>query len=1207
MCDRQWCRRPDGQLVPVLRIDLGYVYKQTVHSALCRRQELLEARWPNADPADLVHMPLAKAGAGSDANGLVATGAPPGDWTGALVLVLPGLQWYSYTRHVIAYDSVSQRLTFDKPVSEYPPALVPKQNSRYYLYGSLLALDSEGEWFLDVGAGKLYLWPSGGANPATLPLEIKQRTWAFDVTNQSYVEIAGFRTFAGAIRLNYANHCTVDGVRGEYVSAMRETNGWSLSPDVPTMWGDFNVWKNSVFAHSAASGLFVYGNDNLIANNVIHDVDTVALERAGIEFAAWLPNARNVIAYNTIFRSGWAGISMTGASNSRALYNRITDSALLVHYAGSLYAGLTDGQNSEIAWNEMSGAPCKYCTGVYLDDGTKNFVVHHNYLHDLAWFGATFKNQNAFFNNTVRSAGHSPFTMVPNYYTNTFEGISSAMVLNNLLDGSTGLKVWVQPTTVTDFHEFEASFLATPEWRHVVVPFSSLTQDFFANPVPLDLRVAQVLQFDMETPGDFDFEIDNVRLEGPTQKLLSDFELGLGSTLGTSWSATAGVGSNVAIQRGGPGAACSSGAAESTGTQLIYGWQVTQLWLSQSASGTADLSAYTGFSFDVRARSSFWLESLYQVANPVAPVQGRNYACPVDGDQVPITDCAIGKALPIGGYVAAGSDLGAFQSGVPRWKAGAQFSEDPASCTSPPDVVMNLPPAMPYPVTGVVSSLAPAFDASWHDSACTPNSTSLFVPVVLSLAGKNDSFYTSELTLANRGSATVSVGYDYVAFSGGGSGSSTSAETLGPGQQVVIPDVMARLRAKGVPIPYTGGLGGTLRLNFQGVSSPGDALAVVRTTTPVAAGRAGLAYAGVLTSSLLSDPVYICGLRQTSTDRSAIALQNAGASTDGDVTLRVSFFAGDGSTQSAVTTLNLTLSPGGFAQPALPDLGATGASFFARVDRIAGTARYYAYGVINDNGTNDGSFIAPTPVSSIASLRGITVPVVVEAGPYSTELILTNTTPETKEFRLTYQAAPILGGSTSLAVTVRPGEQRIIPAFVAFLRQQGAPGMASASGSLAGPLFATGNTSGLVVSARTWNPDPSGAGRYGLFYGGIPFGSSASDSAWIFGLQQDDFSRSNLALVNTGEVDGTSDTFRIELFSGDTGAKLGELNQDVAARGFIQLGQVLNLVPGGARSGFARITRMAGNNPFITYGVINDGATPGERSGDGAFVAMVPE
>ena len=33
-----------------------------------------------------------------------------------------------------------------------------------------------------------------------------------------------------------------------------------------------------------------------------------------------------------------------------------------------------------------------------------------------------------------------------------------------------------------------------------------------------------------------------------------------------------------------------------------------------------------------------------------------------------------------------------------------------------------------------------------------------------------------------------------------------------------------------------------------------------------------------------------------------------------------------------------------------------------------------------------------------------------------------------------------------------------------------------------------------------------------------------------------------------------------------------------------------------------RIERVSGENPFLAYGVVNDGGAPGERSGDGAYL-----
>ncbi len=52
-----------------------------------------------------------------------------------------------------------------------------------------------------------------------------------------------------------------------------------------------------------------------------------------------------------------------------------------------------------------------------------------------------------------------------------------------------------------------------------------------------------------------------------------------------------------------------------------------------------------------------------------------------------------------------------------------------------------------------------------------------------------------------------------------------------------------------------------------------------------------------------------------------------------------------------------------------------------------------------------------------------------------------------------------------------------------------------------------------------------------------------------------------------------------------------------------QLGNFLSTK--GVQNGWVKLTRTAGNAPWVAYGVINDGATPGSRTGDGAYIPMV--
>ena len=122
----------------------------------------------------------------------------------------------------------------------------------------------------------------------------------------------------------------------------------------------------------------------------------------------------------------------------------------------------------------------------------------------------------------------------------------------------------------------------------------------------------------------------------------------------------------------------------------------------------------------------------------------------------------------------------------------------------------------------------------------------------------------------------------------------------------------------------------------------------MRVTTPVEEGRAGLAYPGLNSESLLSGPAFITGLRQNSQDRSNVAVQNAGEANDGSITLRVTVFSGN-SEDPSLTLPDLTVTPGEFYQynGILNEAGFDNG--YVKVERVSGTAPFYAYGVINDN------------------------------------------------------------------------------------------------------------------------------------------------------------------------------------------------------------------------------------------------------------------
>ena len=481
----------------------------------------------------------------------------------------------------------------------------------------------------------------------------------------------------------------------------------------------------------------------------------------------------------------------------------------------------------------------------------------------------------------------------------------------------------------------------------------------------------------------------------------------------------------------------------------------------------------------------------------------------------------------------------------------------------------------------------------------------LFLPVVLDVAGR--ARYTTELALANRGSADAAVELLYTAspsFGGLGSGSVTLA--LPAGRQLVVPEAIGFFREKGLAIPE-GSQGGTLRATFTGLTEAAAAFASARVTAPSEGGRAGVAYVAAPVESLPKGEAYLYGLRKDEHDRTNVAFANA--STTDAVTLRLVLVDG-GAAGAPRTFPDVTLAPGEWRQ--LDDVlaGAGFAEGYARVSAVSGSGPFFAYAVFNDEGTNDGSFV---PFETGATAPGTRlVPAVVEAGPYATEVVLANPGASARDVELTYveSLSREKGSGGTLVERFGPGEQKVIPSFVDALRaaggEIGAKGAGSYSGTLTVRFLEGGAESAGYAAARTSSPARNGHGRYGVFYGGAPASGRATAEAFVFGLRQDGEVRSNVAVAASLE-NASPVSVHVEVRDGETGALAGTTaTVTLAPGGWTQWSGLL--AEFGVRQGWVRVVNETPSGSFAAYGVVNDGASPGSPSGtdDGSFVPGVP-
>jgi len=829
---------------------------------------LNEARWPNADPDDLLHAPFAQAGPSTTATTLEGPTLPTGDWAGAYVFTIPGYRWVGYTRKIAGYDQVKKIATWTEAIpnadsgtsASYLPALQPRAGDTYYVFGSLLALDSPGEWFQDAASGKVYLWAPNSAAPSTVKTEVKQRDYGFNLGARSYIDVKGIRLFATSVRMAGASHCVVDGVHARYVSHLRETSayqtglgagtwtpigaglvvnvsnpggstlrlnvqgpnggsdpndswcvvlktfdqpvffpwnsfkttcwatggtayagqplatvailvpggatsavpydfcingmvvqmdatspleaaawavedggrvatsnwqgtaylaqggvgttmtpgsfsalvagsplcvtgslaatsdysGWAMvgvplnegwyDSTSPVLDGDSNEWKNGSIAYSASEGLSASGHDGKIDNNVIHDVSYMGLDIGGI--TTYGGSARTTITNNTLTRSGSKGIRLHGTAD-HVLKNRVSQVMLQVDDGGLVYSWGTDSGGSEVAYNDLSDNQTTYATGVYLDDGARGFIAHHNLIRNTAGTGVSFKAVNQIFNNTILGTPAGAASVYLNQNTNVWEDLSTAVFSNNLLQQRPGVFISVEQSQTNDSGDYQTLVSVTADWQKVTIPFSALRQPTWAIPETFALTDVVALVWSVASQGAYEIDIDDLYLEGTTPKLLDDFDGAATNSLGGTWWTTSGQGSTVTK---GTATGFAGKALSLVGAKLATGWSTAGTLLSPGGT-PIDLSAYTGISFRIRGVATL---NLSNGTASSMPIQQHNIDCPVDANGIPTSSCPVdqgGLFSPYtDGYAGAAPDVGAFESGKTPWTAGSTTVEPTDTC-----------------------------------------------------------------------------------------------------------------------------------------------------------------------------------------------------------------------------------------------------------------------------------------------------------------------------------------------------------------------------------------------------------------------------------------------------------------------------------------------------------------------------------------------
>jgi len=308
------------------------------------------------------------------------------DWAGARVWTN---EWYT-TRTGEITGGTADKLTAEMTASW------DRGGFWFYLFGKQSFLDDKGEWFYD--GEDLLLWSPDDKAPQAV--EVKQRNYAFDLSDRSHIEIRNLNLFANTIVTgDRSTGIIIDGIRAKYVShhmtlpplpksekAYEADDALFLAAHGHDtgiqLRGNNNILRNSVIDWSSGNGVLLEGKDHQVTNNIILNTNYQVSYAAPVR----LNGNGHKISYNTIKRTGRDAIAWDW------------------HSAG------TDGRNLEIAYNDISefgmlstdlGA-IYVCCQVNLDDGS----IHHNWIHDAHSFSAFWGTRGIYldietFNSTI--------------------------------------------------------------------------------------------------------------------------------------------------------------------------------------------------------------------------------------------------------------------------------------------------------------------------------------------------------------------------------------------------------------------------------------------------------------------------------------------------------------------------------------------------------------------------------------------------------------------------------------------------------------------------------------------------------------------------------------------------------------------------------------------------------------------------------------
>lgn len=322
-------------------------------------------------------------------------------WVGSFLWGGFGNRWSLNMGRVIASSPGKLNVTDQGDIKNHDVRwnLTGTRNGEAALIGGLAALDTANEWYYD--GHTLYFKPPDGVSPDEMTVEFRDLRWVMNMTGSNLV-FRNLDFFGGLLRLE-GNYNVLDNIRVTYGShfQFRHTSGAHNDANIGNngvyIIGHHNLVKNSEIAYSAGNGLTMEGDYNTVENCLIHDFGYMGTVTSGVYFKgktaleanedpSVLMSKGSTLQHSTLFNSGRDVLEITSCWDCTFTYNHLHDSSLLTDDSGLVYADSRNLGNTEIAYNWVQGDTnpnrelSRFHLGIYLDNLTRNGIVHHNVI-----------------------------------------------------------------------------------------------------------------------------------------------------------------------------------------------------------------------------------------------------------------------------------------------------------------------------------------------------------------------------------------------------------------------------------------------------------------------------------------------------------------------------------------------------------------------------------------------------------------------------------------------------------------------------------------------------------------------------------------------------------------------------------------------------------------------------------------------------------